>query len=468
MSGKPIALPHSTDSSLGAQLRTLLKLAIPVVLSELGWMGMSVVDTIMVGHLGAVAIGAVGLANACYYSPALLGIGVLLGLDTRVAQSFGARDFDECHRWLAQGFYIACLYAPICMAFVWLTPLFFPLLHVNAAVHADTAAYLRLLNWGTLPLLVYAGFRRYLQGVGKVRPVMFALVSANLVNWAGNWALIYGHLGLPAMGLRGSALSTCIARIYMAALLIYAAWKNEHHRGHGLFEHWPGIQWQRIRNLLSLGLPSACQIVLEVGAFGAATIMAGSLTPDALAAHQIVLNWASLTFMVPLGVSAAAAVSVGHAVGAQRLRDARRLGWLGILCGAAFMSLTAGFFVLLPLPILHVYTYDPAVLKAGIPLLGLAAAFQVFDGVQAVATGALRGLGETQTPMLANLVGYWFFGLPLGYLLCFNQHWGVRGLWAGLTAALILTACIVLITWQRRSRQLLMSDNKYSVQSTTA
>ncbi len=441
-----------TAVSLGAQLRGLLALAIPVVFSELGWMAMSVVDTMMVGHLGAVAIGSVGLANACYYSPALLGIGVLLGLDTRVSQSFGARDFDECHRWLAQGFYIACLYTPVCMAAVWLVPLAFPLLHVNARVGPDTAAYLRLLNWGTLPLLIYAGFRRYLQGVGKVKPVMFALVSANLVNWAGNWALIYGHVGLPAMGLRGSALSTCLARIYMAGVLVYAAWKNEHRRGHGLFEHWPGVQWERIGNLLRLGLPSAAQIVLEVGAFGAATIMAGSLSPDALAAHQIVLNWASVTFMVPLGLSAATAVAVGHAVGAKRLKEARRLGWLGLLCGAGFMSIAAAFFLILPLPILHVYTYNPMVLAAGIPLLGLAAAFQVFDGVQAVATGALRGLGETRVPMLANLFGYWCFGLPLGYFLCFHQRLGVQGLWYGLTAALILTACVVLAKWTSRTR----------------
>ena len=285
-----------------------------------------------------------------------------------------------------------------------------------------------------------------------MKPVMFALVSANLVNWGGNWVLIYGHLGLPAMGLRGSALSTCLARIYMAAVLIYAAWKNEERRGHGLFEHWPGVQWERIRNLLGLGLPSAGQIVLEVGAFGAATVMAGSLSPDALAAHQIVLNWASVTFMVPLGLSAATAVAVGHAVGAQRWAEARRLGWLGLLCGAGFMGIAAAFFVTLPLPILHVYTFSPTVLAAAVPLLGLAAAFQVFDGVQAVGTGALRGLGETRLPMLANLFGYWCFGLPLGYFLCFHRGLGVQGLWYGLTAALIVTACVVLAKWRSKTR----------------
>jgi MATE family multidrug resistance protein len=406
----------------------------------------------MVGKLGPVAIGSVGLSNAFYYSPALFGIGILLGLDTQVSQAFGRRDYDECHRWLAQGFYLACLYAPLCMVVVWLFPLTFASLYVNPQVGPPTAVYLRILNWGTLPLLVYAAFRRYLQGVGRVRPVMFALISANLVNWAGNWALIYGHLGLPAMGLPGSALSTCLARVYMAAVLVYAAWSHERRRGHPLFAHWPGIEWTRLKSLLWLGLPAAGQMVLEMGAFGTATVLAGQLTAEVLAAHQIVLNWASVTFMVPLGFSAAAAVSVGHAVGARRFADARRVGWLSIGCGVFFMSLAALAFLLAPLPILHVYTHDPAVLRSGMPLLALAAAFQVFDGVQAVGTGALRGLGHTRVPMIACLGGYWFFGLPLGYLLCFKLRWGITGIWTGLTAALVVVACIVLAQWDRESR----------------
>jgi MATE family multidrug resistance protein len=308
------------------------------------------------------------------------------------------------------------------------------------------------LNWGTLPLLVYAGFRRYLQGIGRVRPVMFALISANLVNWAGNWALIYGHLGLPRMGLPGSALSTCLARVYMAGVLIYFAWSHERKRGHPLFAHWPGIQWARLKRLLQLGLPSAGQIVLEVGAFGAATIFIGRLSADVLAAHQIVLNWASLSFMVPLGLSAAAAVSVGHAVGAKRMADARRVGWLAIGCGVFFMGLAAVVFIWAPTLLIQVYSRSPGVLKAGLPLLALAAAFQVFDGAQAVGTGALRGLGHTRVPMIATLGGYWVLGLPLGYWLCFRWGWGATGIWAGLTIALVLVSCVVLFQWVKETR----------------
>jgi MATE family multidrug resistance protein len=299
--------------------------------------------------------------------------------------------------------------------------------------------------------LIYAAFRRYLQGVGRVRPVTFTLVTANLINWGGNWALIYGHLGLPAMGLRGSAVSTCLARVYMAACLIFFAWQHERQRGHPLFAHWPGPHWDQLRTLIRLGAPAAGQIVLEVGAFGVATLFAGRLTAGALAAHQIVLNCASTTFRVPLGVSAAAAVAVGHAIGAGDAARARRAGWLALGLGVSFMALAAVFFISLPGPLMHIYTEDATVVQLGERLLLLAAAFQIFDGMQTVATGALRGLGETRQPMLINLGGYWFFGLPLGYVLCFNRGLGVFGIWIGLTISLIVIAIYLLWHWSRAS-----------------
>ncbi len=447
-------LSQSAPPQIRAELRALLALAIPVVLSEIGWVTMGLVDTVMVGRLGPEAIGAVGIASATYYVPSLLGIGLLLGLDTLVSQAWGRRDFDECHRWLAQGVYLVAVYAPLAMLLLWLAPLAYSRLGINPAVAGPAGSYVRLLNWGTAPLLIYAAFRRYLQGVARVRPVTFALISANLVNWGGNWALIYGHLGLPALGLRGSALSTCAARVYMAAVLVYTAWRHERERGHRLFAHWAGVQWERIRVLLRLGAPAAGQIVLEIGAFGAATLMAGRLSAAALAAHQIVLNCASATFMVPLGISAAAAVSVGHALGAGHPERARRAGWLAIVLAGTFMGLAAIVFLVLPNPILHIYTDDAVVIETGRHLLLLAAAFQIFDGLQNVSTGALRGAGETRTPMLANCIGYWFFGLPLGYFLCFHLGRGVAGLWLGLTLSLVVIALSLVARWGYHSRRL--------------
>ena len=435
-----------------SELRDLLLLAIPVVLSELGWMGMSVVDTIMVGRLSPAAIGAVGISSAIFYTPAIFGIGLLLGLDTLVAQAYGRGDFDECHRALAQGVYLALIYAPIAMLLVGFAPHLFPLLKITDAVRLPASQYLTLLDWSAPPLLVYAAFRRYLQGVGKVRPVTFALISANLVNWFGNWALIYGKLGLPAMGVRGSALSTVLARVYMAGVLVWWAWKHERDRGHPLFAHWPGLQFPRFRRLLALGWPAASQMLFEVGAFSVATLFAGRLTPDVLAAHQIVLNSASVSYMVPLGFSAAAAVSVGHAVGAGDRARARRNGSMAIAIGTAFMAIAAAAFLTLPKMLLHLYTHDQQTVLVGARLLAVAAVFQVFDGIQGIGTGALRGLGKTRGPMLINLVAYGVIGLPLGYLLCFKTPLGIYGLWSALTLALIFAAATVLASWLRDSK----------------
>jgi MATE family multidrug resistance protein len=436
------------------ELAAMVALAVPVVLSELGWVAMGIVDTIMVGRLGPAAIGAVALGNAVYYTPALFGIGILLGLDTLVAQAFGRKDHDECHRWLAQGVYLACIATPPLMLLIFLASFGFAPFGITSEVAAPAAVYLRILNWGTLPLLLYAGTRRYLQGVGDVRVITLTYIAANLINWFANWVLIYGKLGFPALGVSGSAISTLTARIFMAAAMLGFAWRYERKRGHPLFRHWAGPHLARIRELARLGVPAAGQIVLEVGAWNLATLSAGWLTPVALATHQIALNYASLTYMVPLGISAAAAVSVGHAVGAGDPARARRAGWLALGLGTSFMLLAAVVFLVAPGPLIALYTRDPQVMAVGPSLLGLAAAFQIFDGIQTVSTGALRGLGETRVPMLANLVGYWVLGLPLGLSLCFLLHWGIYGLWIGLLLALFIIAATLLARWQRDSARL--------------
>jgi MATE family multidrug resistance protein len=446
-----------TQAKWRHELGAMVALAVPVVLSELGWMAMGIVDTIMVGRLGPAAIGAVALGNAVYYTPALFGIGILLGLDTLVAQAYGRKDHDECHRWLAQGVYLACIATPPLMLLIYLASFGFAPFGITPEVAAPAASYLRILNWGTLPLLLYAGTRRYLQGVGDVRVITLTYVAANLLNWFGNWVLIYGKFGFPALGVNGSALSTLLARIFMAAAMLGFAWRYERKRGHPLFRHWAGPSLARIRELARLGVPAAGQIVLEVGAWNLATLSAGWLTPVALATHQIALNYASLTYMVPLGISAAAAVSVGHAVGAGDGARARRAGWLALGLGTSFMLLAAVVFLVAPGPLIALYTLDPQVMAVGPSLLGLAAAFQIFDGIQTVSTGALRGLGETRVPMLANLVGYWVLGLPLGLSLCFLLHWGIYGLWIGLLLALFIIAATLLSRWQRDSVRLAQS-----------
>ena len=457
----PVIQPGSTPA-WSRELRAMVALAVPVVLSELGWMAQGVVDTIMVGRLGPAAIGAVALGNAICYTPSLFGIGLMLGLDTLVSQAYGRRDHDECHRWLAQSVYLACAVAPLIMALIFLASFGLLRFGITPTVAGPAGIYLRILNWGTLPLLLYQCTRRYLQGVGQVRVVTVTYVLANLVNWFGNWALIYGKLGLPALGVSGSAYSTLASRIMMALALIGFAWRYERKRDHPLFRHWAGPQIERLRGLIKLGAPAAGQIVLEVGAWNLATFSAGYLTPVALATHQIVLNYASVTYMVPLGVSAAAAVSVGHAVGAGDPARARRAGWLALGLGTGFMTLAAIVLLAIPGPLIKLYTHDPQVLAVGPGLLLIVAAFEVFDAIQSVSTGALRGLGETRIPMLANLLGYWALGLPLGLFLCFGLKLGIRGLWLGLTLALIVIALLLLTRWRRDSARLALTADAAS------
>jgi MATE family multidrug resistance protein len=323
---------------------------------------------------------------------------------------------------------------------------------ISPEVAAPAAGYLRILTIGTLPLVLYGAARRYLQGVGQVRVITITFVLANLINWFGNWVLIYGRLGFPALGVAGSAWSTVGARLWMALALMGFAWRYERSRGHPLFRRWAAPSLHKIRQLVRLGAPAAGQILMEVGAWNLTTFSAGFLTPVQLATHSIALNYASITYMVPLGISAAAAVSVGHAIGAGDPARARRAGWLALALGVAFMFAAGVVFFVAPRPLIALYTTDPRVMAVAPALLYLAAAFQVFDGIQTVSTGALRGLGETRAPMLANFIGYWILGLPLGFFLCFILKWGVYGIWIGLTVALIFVAITLLRRWNRDSK----------------
>ena len=429
-------------------------LALPVVLAELGWVTMGLVDTLMVGGLGPEAIGAVGIGTSLFMGVCIFAMGLLLGLDTLVSQSFGAGRVDDCHRWLVHGVALSVLLAvPVTLLLMLLSSML-DRWGLAPGVLVLVHPYLDVLTWSVLPLLLYASFRRYLQGMGVVRPVMFALVAANVVNVAVNWVLIAGRLGAPAMGVSGAAWATVIARVCMAAVLLGVILARERGMRPGLFATPLRIEAARMRRLVALGLPAASQVTLEVGVFAAATALAGRLAPASLAAHQIAINVASFTFMVPLGVASAGAVRVGQAVGRRDPAGAARAGWTALLFGTFFMACASGAFLLVPSHLIGAFTRDAGVLEIGVSLLFVGAVFQLFDGVQGVATGVLRGLGDTSTPMVWNLAAHWFIGLPLGYALCFTWGHGVIGLWWGLSMGLIICGVGLLAAWSRRVRDL--------------
>jgi MATE family multidrug resistance protein len=428
----------------------MLNLAAPLALAEVGWVSMGVVDTIMAGRLGAAAVGAGSLGGMLFYPIAMWGIGTLLGMDTLVAQAFGAKNQADCRRTLVNGVWLALGMAPLLGAVIWWMPPLLRALGTNPHVLGLLVPFLKALAWSVAPLLLFTAFRRYAQAVDIVKPVTFALVSANVVNLVGNWVLMYGHWGAPAMGLEGSGWSTCLARAYMAAVLLAAILWQERKTGNLLLH----LSWRpdfgRIRRLIALGLPAAAQFGLEGAVFGVVAVMAARLDEASLAAHGIAVQVISATYNVPVGISSAAAVRVGHAVGRKDRPGAAASGWAALLLSVLFMGAAGVAFWTVPRWIVRIFIDDAAVVGTGAVLLRIAAFFELFDGVQVVATGALRGLGDTRTPMLAHFAGYWIIGLPVAYVLCFPLGWGAAGIWIGLCAALIPIGAALVWVWSRR------------------
>ncbi len=429
-------MPSGRALLIRNDVANLLRLAIPLSLAELGWMAMGVVDVIMVGKLpdSANAIGAASLGSALFYPFAVAAVGLFAGLDTLVSYAYGAGDHVEARRSLGSGLAIAGVVSPVAIAIILCSTPLLSILGVTTALRDDAVGFIRILVWSLPLLLVYACFRRFLQGIHCVKPITMAAISSNLVNALGNWVLIYGHWGAPAMGVRGSALSTCLARIYLVNFLFCAVWMRDHQAIRGLH-----ASRKVVRQLLRLGVPAAATIGLEVGVFHTATVLAGVIGPVSLAAHTIVLNVAAVTYMLQLGLASATAVSVGRLRGTGDRAGAIRAGWTAVGIGVALEFLSVVLFLTLPRELARFYTSDVRVVEVCVSLFAIAAGFQIFDGMQTVATGALRGWGDTKSSMLWNLGAYWGVGLPIGWWLGFRRGWGVAGIWDGLWLALILT-----------------------------
>jgi MATE family multidrug resistance protein len=437
-------------ASIRKELRPMIRLAAPLAMAELGWMIMGFVDTVMAGRLSPAAIGAGSLGGMLFFPIVICGTGMLYGMDTEVAQNFGARDDTACRRSLIQGLWLAAAIAPVAMIVL---AAMLPLLravHTNPNVMELLDPFVKALIWGVLPLLLGTALRRYVQAINIVKPITFASVSANIINFVGNWMLMYGHWGAPRMGLTGSGISTSIARTYILLVLVATLLWHERQHGYPLFHMSWRPDLELIRRLATLGFPVAIQILAEGAVFGIVTALAARLDEVSLAAHGISVNVIAMTYMVPLGISSAAAVRVGQAVGRRDPHGAAVSGWTALLLSALFMGGAGLALFFVPGTIAWLYTPDVKVIAVSAGLLRIAAFFELFDGLQVVACGALRGLGDTRSAAWAHFGGYWLAGMPLAYGLCFPLHWGVSGIWVGLTVALILIGTGLVLVWHQR------------------
>lgn len=434
--------------SFGGELRRLTALALPVAATQVGYMLFGVVDLVMVGRLGGTAIAATSLGNTWIGGTLLLGIGLVLGMDSIVSQAHGAGDGRRAALGLQRGVVVA-LCASVPIALLWLsTARVLTALDMDPELARAAGRYVAAQLPSVPCFLVFTAMRQYLQGRGTTLPALVVVLAANLLNVLANWVFIYGNLGAPALGVTGSGVATSITRGAMAlGLLAWIALAGLH-RG-----AW--IPWSRealaprgLAEVAGHGASVALMMGLEVWAFQLSTLMSGRLGTTELAAHGIVMNVASTSFMVPLGVSLGAATRVGNLIGAGDPHGAQRAAWAAFALGAGAMSVFAVAFVALRATLPALYTGDAAVAAAAASILPVAGAFQVFDGAQVVGCGILRGMGRTRPVALFNLVGYYGLALPLGGWLAFRAGAGLAGLWWGLCAGLAFVA-VLLVAWIR-------------------
>jgi MATE family multidrug resistance protein len=426
-----------------SELRATVRLAVPVVFVQLAFMTMGVVDTLMVGRLSARTLAAVALGNLYYFNVSIFGSGTLMALDPLVAQAIGAKDTDAVSRAIQRGLLIALMLSGATALLLAPAAGVLRALHQPAEIVPDAAAYARISIAGLLPAFAFVVLRQSLQAMHRVAPIVWTMIVANLTNAGLNWVFVYGHLGSPALGVAGSAVATAISRWLMTALLLALAWR----------ELRPSLvplrpdSWQRrpIARMLGLGMPIGAQQALEVSAFGAIGLLMGVMGTVAMGAHQIAITLASLTFMVPVGVATAAAVRVGHAIGAGDDDRARAAVRAAYICGVGFMTCTAVVFLSMPHLLSAAFTRDAGVAALAALLLPIAGIFQVFDGAQAVGAGVLRGAGDTTAPLYVMLGAYWIVGVPVSAYLGFRTSLGPAGLWWGFVVSLAAVAIVLLL-----------------------
>ncbi len=433
-------------SESSAELRRLVVLATPIVAAQVGSMMLGVVDTIMVGGIGSDALAAVALGTVWVLGTLVFGLGVTLGIDPLLTQAHGAGDGPAVGLALQRGLVVAGL-ASVPIGWLWLFTEEVLLLAGQSPTLARMAHDYVIVQVGSVPaFLGFTVLRSYLQGRSIVAPTLWVVLIANLLNAAFNWVLIHGELGFPRLGLTGAGIATGLTRTLMFVLLALVIWRARLYVG--AWRPWSRAAFDArgLGQILLLGLPVGVQLGLEMWAFQLATLFAGWLGEKELAAHVVALNMASMSFMVPLGISMAAVTRVGNLIGAGRPEAAQRAAWVALAMGAGAMCVAAVSFVLLRGLLPRVYTADLEVLAIAATLLPIAGAFQLFDGTQVVGGGILRGMGRTRPAAVFNLLGYYVLGLPVAYYLAFEAGMGVTGIWWGLTLGLMIVAGL-LVGW---------------------
>jgi len=433
-----------------AELRELAHLAAPIVLTQLSMMALGFVDLVMVGRCGVDAVGAVSLGNLWKVGTSMVAMGLVLGIDPFVTQAHGARDTLGMARALQRGIVVALLVS-LPVALLWL---FTRAVLVQCGQDPEIAAVAHdyvLVQLPSQPLfLVFCAMRSYLQGRGILRPMLIVALCANALNVLLNWMFIFGELGMPRLGAVGSGIATSIVQASMPLLLLGLIRAGRLHEGAWAPWSRAAFDLRALRAIVAIGLPIGVHFAAEIWGFQIASLWSGQLGKVELAANAVVLNLASLSFMLPLGVGIASVTRVGNLIGAREQARAQTAAGAALALGVGLMALCGVVFFVLRDSIGRIYSDDAVVLALVASTMPVAAAFQIFDGAQVVASGVLRGMGKTRPTAVANVIGYYALGLPLGWWLTFELGLGLPGLWWGvaLGVAVVALALVAWIAWR--------------------
>jgi len=426
----------------GADIRALLRLAVPIASVQVGLMLMGVADVMFVGHVSSRELAAAALGNLYVYGLAGFGMGVVWAVDPIVSQAMGARDHEAAALGIQRGLLLGALLGVGMSLFCIPAGAVYVLLRQPPDVIPRAAAFVHTSAVSLGAMLLFITLRQSLQAMKHTHTIVGAIVAGNVVNLALNWVFVFGNLGAPAMGAVGSALSSALSRYVMLALLVLLS----RHQLAPMLRPWRREALARgaLLRMLRIGIPIGLQNSVEFTTFAAISVFAGWFGADAIGGHQVAINLASLMFMVPMGVGSAASVLVGHAIGAGDLAHARRLAASALLAGAGFMALSACGLLAFPRALAGAYTSVPGVVGVASALIPIAGVFQVFDGLQVVAAGVLRGAGDTRASLVSNVLGFWLVGMPVSLLLGFKAGLGVVGLWWGFVAGLVAVAAFLV------------------------